>query len=239
MKTLINDGLRFVCTNDAELWRARTLLTKEPGTIALLDELQSGEVFYDIGANVGCYTLYAAKTVGPTGRVYAFEPHAGNRQALMRNIVANGFQDRVAVVACPLSDGQKYSYFKADGESGTSDHQVQEIRPSCGELVWTTTIDSLIAHGLLEFAHVVKVDVDGHEPAILRGMEAYLTSPMAPRAIQVERATSDSVMAPFLIHHGYHLQRMHYTKQGREAIDAGADVTQVVGNGVYTKAAAA
>jgi hypothetical protein len=74
---------RFVCGNRKEAHRAATLWLKEPGTMSWLDEnLRGGDVFLDIGANIGIYTLAAAHRVGATGTVYACEPHKPNCVAL-------------------------------------------------------------------------------------------------------------------------------------------------------------
>ena len=62
---------KFAYDNAIEYFRAQTLFTKEEGTIAWLQrELKPGDVFYDVGANVGCYTIVAAKLVGETGMVW-------------------------------------------------------------------------------------------------------------------------------------------------------------------------
>src|SRR6516225_6500482 len=50
----------FYCLGDLALWRARTLLAKEPETIEWIDSFRAGDVFWDVGANVGLYSLYAA-----------------------------------------------------------------------------------------------------------------------------------------------------------------------------------
>jgi hypothetical protein len=68
-----------------ELWRAETLLTKEPETIAWLNYYTSkGGTFYDVGANIGVYSLYAA-IKNPQLSVYAFEPVKNNFISLLNN----------------------------------------------------------------------------------------------------------------------------------------------------------
>ena len=72
-------NLRFVATSDIEQWRATSLLHKEAGTVAWISRsVGPGDVFYDVGANIGIYSLLAALCAGPAGRVFAFEPHLLN-----------------------------------------------------------------------------------------------------------------------------------------------------------------
>ena len=77
----------------ATKWRVDTLFSKEPDTIEWIAGFQSGEVLVDVGANVGMYTIWAAKTRGT--HVYAFEPESQNYGALCRNIVLNNLSKRV------------------------------------------------------------------------------------------------------------------------------------------------
>ncbi len=83
----VDDGqftYRFRCETPFEMWRARTLLEKEEGTVRWIrNSVRDGEVFYDIGANIGLYTLLAGYRVGAVGGVYAFEPHVANVQSLL------------------------------------------------------------------------------------------------------------------------------------------------------------
>src|SRR6187455_11828 len=74
-------------------WRVDSLFTKEPDTIEWIGSFQPGEVLVDIGANVGMYSIWAAKTRGV--RVYAFEPESQNYALLYKNIVLNNLSQQV------------------------------------------------------------------------------------------------------------------------------------------------
>ena len=88
MEIRLSEGaLRFHCNNTATHMRAETLFTKEPETLAWIDTIPHGSVLWDIGANIGIYSLYAAKTRNCT--VYAFEPSIFNLEVLGRNIFIN------------------------------------------------------------------------------------------------------------------------------------------------------
>jgi FkbM family methyltransferase len=232
VKTLINDGLKFVCSTEQELWRARTLLTKEPGTIAWLNRvLKPGDVFYDIGANVGCYTLYAARIVGETGKVYAFEPHPANALALLRNIGANGFHDRVHVITAPLARCSGLMTFRVQSvDAGTSHHGGKAGMPT---MTWATSLDEWCEASCREhrLPTAIKIDVDGPEVDILMGAMRMLIfaesvqvecEPSCASDIQYEMERSNFVCA------GH-----HYTSAGQKQIDAGAHPATVIKNLVY------
>ena len=87
-------GLKFDCDSPVETWRVTTLFTKEPGTIAWLDkEVKEGDVLFDIGANIGLYSVYAASK---GAKVYAFEPHIINAAKLLLNTSLNTFKSSVS-----------------------------------------------------------------------------------------------------------------------------------------------
>src|SRR4051812_36357932 len=60
--------------------------------------IRPGDVVVDVGGHIGYYTLLAARAVGATGHVYAFEPERGNFALLAENVAANGYADRVTAV---------------------------------------------------------------------------------------------------------------------------------------------
>src|SRR5689334_19678778 len=76
--------LKFFAPTKALAWRAETLLSKEPETIRWIDSFSPGSVFWDIGANIGTFSLYAG--LGHDISVVAFEPAAANYYVLSRNI---------------------------------------------------------------------------------------------------------------------------------------------------------
>src|SRR5262252_627304 len=85
--------LSFVLLGKTSAGRAMTVLTKQPATIAWIDSFQPGSVFWDIGASVGVFSLYAA--LGTDTRVVAFEPAAVNYYLLSANCEANRLHDRI------------------------------------------------------------------------------------------------------------------------------------------------
>ena len=108
------------------------LLCKEAGTVAWIKEhVKPGQVFLDVGANIGLYTILAGKHVGSDGLVYAFEPHLGNALRLMKNVRENGLDAQVKVLSVALNDTSGFIDFNYQAElSGSSMSQLGSLRDS-------------------------------------------------------------------------------------------------------------
>ena len=240
------DGLNFVVEDGAELWRVKTLLTKEEGTIRWLrDQCRAGDVFLDVGANIGVYTLFAARLVGEFGAVYAVEPHVVNARSLLRNVGQNShLEARIVVLTCALSDRAGWPAFNytslRPGSSGSQlGHTIGEdgtaFAPVAFEIKRAVTVDALIAESALIEPHLVKIDVDGNEPKILRGMEGLMVD-HPPRSVQVEvhartLAEIDTIMDKV----GWVLVERHHTQNGKAAIEKGADPLGLPHNAIYRR----
>jgi FkbM family methyltransferase len=236
---------RFRCENLAELKRASTLLSKEQGTVEwIASEVKPGDVFYDVGANVGIYTLLAARRVGEAGLVCAFEPHVPTAHSLLRNVAENALQGRVKVLTCALHEREghfDFNYYRwTPGSSmsqldGVVDADEREFTPVGSELKYATTVDLLVERRTVPQPDHVKIDVDGNELLVLRGMDAVLEAPRRPRSIQVEINSRyrDRVYS-FMEDHGYREVRKHYTASGKKRLAAGADVEKISYNAVFS-----
>ena len=100
-------SLMFSIPNELNKFRVDTFSVKEPETLEWIDCIPRGSVVWDIGANVGLYTCYAAKA--RDCRVFAFEPSVFNLELLARNIFLNGVTDHATIVPLPLSDELAFS----------------------------------------------------------------------------------------------------------------------------------
>ena len=158
-------GLHFAVDRSSVVWATgRVELSVQR---ALAGALSRGDVFFDVGANVGFYTLLAARAVGPTGRVVAFEPHPENVAALERNVLLNGFEN-VVVVPKAASGGAGRALLEA-GNRATA-----KLGAPRGLEVETIALDDFVtAHPDLRPA-VVKIDVEGHELDVLEGFRRTL-----------------------------------------------------------------
>ena len=229
------DGLIFECESAIETWRVETLLVKEEGTIRWLGGCRPGDVLYDVGANIGIYSLYAARR-GAT--VYAFEPHVGNAAALLRNAAANAdLTARINVVTTPLhSVCGLGTFYYAALDNGSSGHQFEATteRAVATELRWATTVDAFVAAGTPP-PTLVKIDVDGNELEVLKGMSLLLRN-TAPREIQVEvqKATQQPI-SEFLLDLGFTFVERHDTENGKKLLLAGALPEDVAHNEVFER----
>jgi FkbM family methyltransferase len=146
----------------------------------LLHFLRPGDLFLDIGANVGTYTVLASKVVG--ARVIAFEPHPATADWLESNIRHNGIEGRATVHRVALSDH--------DGTGALTeglDTMNRVVATGEGCEVQLRTLDSVVAG---ETPAMLKIDVEGHEPEVLAGGAATLASPSL-LAIEIETVTSE------------------------------------------------
>jgi FkbM family methyltransferase len=137
--------------------------------------LRPGMTVLDVGAHIGYFTLVAATHVGPTGRVWSFEPDPANRASLERNVDANGMADRVTVVplAAAAAMGESALY-RVSGDTGSS-----TLYPSSGAFgepiaVRTTSLDAWAKANGWPSVDLVKIDTEGAEGAVVAGMAELL-----------------------------------------------------------------
>ena len=144
-----------------------------PDRRALAALLRPGDLFVDGGAHWGLYTVLAARGVGPSGLVVAFEPEAENRARLERTVAANGFGN-VVVSAVALSDGARGALLVTDtmNSGGHSLFEAAIGDPGATVAVETGSLDELLPRLAGSFAGapvVLKLDVQGAELAVLDG----------------------------------------------------------------------
>jgi FkbM family methyltransferase len=163
--------------------------------------LRKGDVYLDIGANIGLFTVIAARKVGSTGRVYAFEPIAATYDRLQQNIALNRYRN-VSSYKVALSDaaGQAEMTISTDGFDGRN----SMAKPTGGEqfaleTVSLSTLDAFVAeHDLAGRITMVKIDVEGWENHVLAGASRTFSAPDAPllhvefteEALQTARCSS-------------------------------------------------
>jgi FkbM family methyltransferase len=164
-----NNRLNFRIPSSRALRRAETMLTKEPATIAWINTFDRGDTFWDVGANIGVYSLYAAKVRG----VYtlAFEPAAFNHALLCDNIRINGLEEQVAAYELAFSLHSELGLLRIpDDEPGAAITSVNALGPGpLKQAVLIFAIDDFVEHFSPRFPNHMKIDVDGLEIQILEG----------------------------------------------------------------------
>jgi FkbM family methyltransferase len=140
---------------------------------AVRENLRAGDVFFDVGANVGFYTLLAARMVGPGGRVASFEPNPANLEGLRENIAANGFSN-VTVVPKAVSARSGTGRLAASVPFSSI---VIEDGQAAGEGVIEialTSLDDYVTANPDLCPSLVKIDAEGHELHVIKGMAQVL-----------------------------------------------------------------
>jgi FkbM family methyltransferase len=156
-----------------------------------------GAVVYDIGANVGFYSLLAAELVGETGRVIAFEPLARNLELLRVHVRINDLK-QVEVIDAAVSDRAGEAAF--DNQTNASMGQLN----SAGQLkVRTVSLDDLTARGTLPLPDVLKIDVEGAEMAVLEGAKETLEKCHPMIFLATHGAREKELCCERLQSHGY------------------------------------
>ena len=134
----------------------------------LVERLRQGMVFYDLGANVGLFSLLAARLVGPTGQVISFEPDPDTAVRLGRNIERNGFQNMTVIQAGVWSTTGNRSFNVA--EASSPDHGVGSFTEgeNCRSImVESVALDDIV--GKVPAPDAIKCDVEGAEIEALLG----------------------------------------------------------------------
>lgn len=163
----------------------RTLLTKEHETVDWISMFNEGDVLWDIGANIGIYSLFAAiRGV----RVFAFEPSPTNFWLLNQNVVLNNFEN-VTCMSLAIAKKTEVAGFKVDlSPAAAGVNQVSSKITSL--LVQTYSIDDLVLSMNFDAPRFLKLDVDGNELEILQGGIRVLSLP-STRAVMCEVDESD------------------------------------------------
>ena len=176
--------IKFKFDNNNRLIKKRmnTFYTKEPKTLEWIDSFEPHDTFVDIGANIGLYTLYAAKRGAV---VHAFEPHAGNFAELVTNIYINEF-DKVKAYPFAIMDKISVNELamlsivpaQSHNDFGMNDDRVKHY----------------VAGFTLDYTkvkpHHIKIDVDGLEDKVIAGMDKSLE---LVKSILVEVTTTDTL----------------------------------------------
>ncbi len=129
-----------------------------------------GDTVYDIGANIGYVSLSLAKSVGPSGRVIAFEPVPKNVSCFRESIRINRLAN-VQLLECAASDQNGEAVIRIADNLSTASLVWHRDNSSAIELTITTVqIDKLVESGDLDYPRFVKIDVEGAEGSVLKGM---------------------------------------------------------------------
>lgn len=190
------EGITFYLPNSHCEWRIKTMFTKEPDTVDWIRGMEKDSVLYDVGANIGIYTMLAWKQ---GVRVLAFEPEAQNFAVLQRTLALNGIS-KARVVSYPfcVSDGTFIDTLRlSQMVAGGSCHSfASDANFKREEKEWAFeqgsvgfAIDTLVFEYGFPQPDYIKVDVDGFEDKVLGGAKRTLAG---VRSILVEMDSQNS-----------------------------------------------
>ncbi len=179
--------LKFFSPSHVSDWRIKSFFSKEPETLDWIKNFQNKKnseiVFWDIGSNIGLYSIFSAffhKKIS----IISFEPSFLNLGILSRNISINNYEKKIQIMQLPLSD-KKNKFQKMMETSLTEggalssfgykfDHEGKKINAKNIYSILGTSLDDLIRKKIIKIPDYIKIDVDGTEHIILKGMKENL-----------------------------------------------------------------
>ncbi len=176
---------------------------KEPETVKWIeDNICPGDVFYDVGANVGAYSLVAFCAGDRRSRVYAFEPSYSTFSELCGNVLLNKAQAQVVPLQVGLGEKTGLCQMRfSDVTPGAAEHSWDDgMVAESGGTVYSQSVpcyrmDDLIELLNLEVPSLIKIDVDGSEYDVLRGADRTLSSgKVKSLLVEIERERSAGVI---------------------------------------------
>jgi FkbM family methyltransferase len=141
----------------------------------LLRLVQDCSTVFDVGANVGYYSVLLAKHLGTNGKIYAFEPVPQTFQCLSQNIGINDLTDVVypfqLAISGQIRPDMELHIPLISGSSAASSLNLHPDEVSVKTLVSSTTLDAFVEDHKLTSVDLIKIDVEGAEKFVLEGAQ--------------------------------------------------------------------
>jgi len=176
----------ILVTNEITRWRVETFWQKETDTLRWIENFKPDDLFVDIGANIGVYSLYAACCMRV--RVLAFEPESLNYALLNTNIYLNKMGERIRAFPLALSDETALDRLHlSQFVEGGAIHNYKESNENTvfSQGCFSMTLDEIVEKYQIGIPQHIKIDVDGIEHKILQGAQNTLSRPEL-RSVLVE-----------------------------------------------------
>jgi len=183
-------------------------LVEPEKTTTFINNLTNGQVCFDVGANVGYFTILGSRCVGSTGKIIALEPAIKNLAYLYQHVNLNKAHN-VTIISAACSDSESLVCFST-GKSCAEGHITSSTSPEAADsekvsLVPTVTIDT-VARQLGILPALIKVDVEGAELSVLKGAEATLRKVRPKILLEIHSDALLSSCSAFLRELGYKLE---------------------------------
>lgn len=227
--------LSMEATNQVEETYRVKACEKEPWTVQFIESIPAGAVFWDLGANVGPYTLIAAYRNLYT---VAIEPGFNNYAALCRNLALNNLLDKALCLCQGVGAEAKLDWLHYhDLRAGGASHLLGGTRKQSfhKQLIRVSPLDALVK-GLLfppEQPHFVKIDTDGSELDVLKGAAASLDDPRFQGILTEMIEQRDEIIA-LMNAAGWQLQQ-EWNDRGQEFKGLEGTAIPHTGYGLFTR----
>ena len=185
--SILNIETKFFVPNELTDWRVKTFFYKEPETLEWIDNFEKKEnlIFWDIGANIGLYSIYNALK-NKSSSTISFEPSTSNLRILSRNIYINNLENRIKIFPLPLTNKENCfltmneNDFNEGGALNTIGESInfegKKFDSKMKYQTFATSINNLIENKMIELPDYIKIDVDGIEHLILEGASKILVN---------------------------------------------------------------
>jgi len=211
------DGMRMLVDMNSVCQRSLFLRGDySPNEARILREkLVPGDIFIDVGAHVGYFSILAAWVVGPKGLVMAFEPSPTMREKLVRNTALNELQN-VRILPDAVSNvSGKRSLFVHKSKAGLSSLRPMKSKATGRICVTTVSLDEVLGPEFANRIKLVKLDIEGAELLALQGMKHLLSREQSPDVLcEVtdrflrELGGSEEELMAYMAGHGYSVVRL-------------------------------
>ena len=181
---------------------------------AIKDNLSGGDTFCDVGANIGLFSLLASKIVGPSGKVFSFEPSPDVFNVLIANVRGSS---SIHPMHCGVGNADAVAAFAAQGLSNAASF-VEDVTKINAASVPSTPVSKIevkirkinsLMKDLSMRPHMVKIDVEGFELEVLKGGTDLLSKSRATLIIEIHppqlklSGGTEEALFELLEQHGY------------------------------------
>ena len=205
---------KFKCSGIEEFGRVISLNGEKEYLAQILALIKQGDTVWDVGANIGTHTVLFARAVGSAGQVYGFEPEPLMASKAESNVQLNAVSN-AEILRVALGDHDGVARLNVDTTPGSGKHRFGRLEDADTLEVTISRGDSIIHAGRVTPPDVLKIDVEGHEFAVIAGLAETLAGSgcrviaceVHPTAL-VEQGTPAELFEQALSDHGFKIQRI-------------------------------
>ncbi len=182
IKNIKGKNISFFCPNHLTLFRIETFYSKEPETISWIESFRKQKnkkiIFWDIGANIGVYSIYSSIFHKNKIEITSFEPSVNNLRVLSRNISINKLLNNISINQLPISDreGEYIQFVENSFNEGAAFHNLNLSKKrnkynqnKSTYKIYSTNLNNLAKQKNFKYPNYIKIDIDGNEKFLLDG----------------------------------------------------------------------